>query len=439
MRQLLLAAVALCLGACAAIAPPASASAANAQQASEEASPLDSRVSGLVALLAGEAKPEDYFADSFLAAVPPAQFSQISDSLIAQYGKPVSAAITKRLSANSAEVAVTFEKAVANVKIVIEAAAPHKVSGLLITNVEVTGDNADKIDADFKALPGKAGYIVAKLGDGAATQIVAGANVGEQFAIGSTFKLYILAQLASEIDAGKRNWSDVAPLAHRSFSSSGTRRWPTDAPMTLQSLASMMISLSDNSATDTLLHLLGREQVEAKLAAIGHSAPDRTLPFLSTVEAFAIKSSDDLHTKFSGASEAQQRKILKNSADKLGFDNVDNSAFAAGPRFIDTIEWFASPADLVGLLNHLRNTRNGKMMEIMAINTGIGEADAKKWKYLGYKGGSEPGVISMSYLAQSKAGTWYAISASWNNPEKEVSTIKMVELMTRLLNSAADK
>ena len=50
-------------------------------------------------------------------------------------------------------------------------------------------------------------------------------------------------------------------------------------------------------------------------------------------------------------------------------------------------------------------------------------ADAGRWRYLGYKGGSEPGVIAMSFLAQRQDGDWYALSASWNNPAARVDEV----------------
>src|SRR3546814_1131698 len=54
--------------------------------------------------------------------------------------------------------------------------------------------------------------------------------------------------------------------------------WPKDTPVTVQSLANWMISVSDNSATDTLIHLLGRKNIEARMRAAGHSAVSRNVP-----------------------------------------------------------------------------------------------------------------------------------------------------------------
>ncbi|WP_312846668.1 hypothetical protein [Sphingopyxis sp. PET50] len=74
----------------------------------------------------------------------------------------------------------------------------------------------------------------------------------------------------------------------------------------------------------------------------------------------------------------------------------------------------------------------------MAINNGVGPAAAADWSYLGYKGGSELGVLSMSLLGQRKSdGKWYVVTMGWNNPDAAVSTDTMVGLVTRLLSLAA--
>jgi len=436
MKRFLLIAVALSLSACSSITPPATASTAPAAE-EVSATPLDLRISQLVDVVKGNIKPEDYFDDSFLAAVPAAQFSAILKSMIARYGQPLAVIHVDKKKPEGAALKLEFEKAIATININVSGSALHKVNGLLATGFEAKNDSFDKIDAEFGALPGSAGYVVEKLNDGRPNELVAARDASKQYAIGSTFKLYILAELAAQIEAGERKWSDVVPLAHRSFSSSATSRWPENSPVTLQTLALQMISVSDNSATDTLLRAVGRSNVERKLAQIGHSDPDKMLPFLSTVEAFALKAPANaaLQQRYIKASEAQQRDIIAEEQGKLGFAQVDLKTFDNGPVLIDSIEWFASPYDLSNLLNHIRRSGNKRMLEVMAVNRGIGAEAAKKWNYLGYKGGSEPGVMSMSFLAQSKAGQWYAVSGSWNNPAKAVDDVAFVGLMTRLLQA----
>ena len=397
------------------------------------ASPLNLRVNQLVDVL-NEAMPvADYFTQSFLTAVPPTQLKAITASLHAQYGKALNVRSIKRKSPSSATVEVELERAIATIDITVESVAPHKVAGLLATGFVVKGDDITKIEADFKALPGRAGYLVQKLNGSEMSRL----NAEQQFATGSTFKLYILAELAKQIEAGRRKWSDVVPLDARAFSSSATQGWPRGTPVTLQTLATWMISVSDNAATDELIRVLGRDAVEQKLATIGHSAPDKALPLLTTVEVFALKSNPALRARFEKATEAQQRDILDKEAAALGYDRIDLSQLGSGPVAINSIEWFASPADIALLMNHLRRIDSKTALDILAVNKGIAPAAAAKWKYLGYKGGSEPGVISMSFLAQSKVGEWYAISGSWNNSAAEVNNDAFAALMGRLVDSVA--
>ena len=435
MRSLFLFCATACLSACSTLSPTAITNPAQAQPL--VAAPLDLRIGELVSVLKGNIAAADYFDTSFLAAVPADQLAAISNAIIAQYGQPIEVLTIDKKSTSAATITIAFEKAVGTFNINLADSAPNKVNGLLATNFAAKEDSLGKIAAEFAGLPGTAGFVITALNDSGPNTVVAQYNAATQFGIGSTFKLYILAELASQIEAKERAWSDVTPLAHRSFSSAATGKWPKDTPVTLATLALQMISVSDNSATDTLLHLLGRTAVERKLAQIGHSAPDKMLPFLSTVEAFAMKSpaNADLRNRYLTASEAQQRGIINTQQAKLGFDQVDSQTFAGGPAYIDTLEWFASPYDLAELLNHIRRTRNDKMLEIMAVNPGLSATAASKWGYSGYKGGSEPGVISMSYLLQTKSGQWFAVSGSWNDTAKAVDDGKFAALMARLVQA----
>jgi hypothetical protein len=438
MKIALLIALSIGLSACATVPAQKIATVPATSAPSSIAAPFDLRANQLLDLLRGTISAENYFDDTFLTAVPAEKFKAITKSIITEYGKPIKIVSVDRKSPESGIITVQFEKAVAAVKLNISNVGVQKVNGLLFAKFDVADDSFAKIDADFAALPGKSGYVVEKLNDNGRNQLVAARNAGEQFAIGSTFKLYILAELASQISAGERQWGDVIPLSNRSFSSTATSKWPKDSPATLQTLALQMISVSDNSASDTLLKALGRSSVERKLALIGHSAPDKTLPFLSTVEAFALKSpaNAELRKRYLNANEAQQRDLLEREQARLGFDQVDDRAFASGPAFIDSLEWFASPYNISELLDHIRKSRSDRMMQILSVNTGISQSVAEEWNYVGYKGGSEPGVISMSLLLQSKSGQWYAVSGSWNDPAKEVDETKFVSLMTRLVQAA---
>ena len=71
--------------------------------------------------------------------------------------------------------------------------------------------------------------------------------------------------LREEVEAGRRAWDEVVRLeeAWKSLPSGLLQGWPEGSPLTLHTLAALMISLSDNTATDALIALLGRERLEA--------------------------------------------------------------------------------------------------------------------------------------------------------------------------------
>lgn len=400
---------------------------------------FEQRAAQLVALLNGEIAFADYFDPTFQAALPEAQFKVMTASLIAQYGTPIAVENATSNDGRSGSLSLRFEKGVAAVLLDVGAGADARVIGLRLTGFEMANDSLDTVAAEIAALPGMAGFLVAEL-DGDSVRPLASANADRQFAVGSTFKLYILDELAAQVAAGKRKWSDVVPLSHPSFSSMGTANWPKDTPVTLQSLANWMISVSDNSATDTLIHLLGRDRIEARMRAAGHSAPSRNIPFLTTVEAFALKGNNFAAERdtFVAGDDAAQRHMLDANRDRLTLANVDGVSFAGGPRFIDSLEWFASPNDIARLMIDLRNRQSPTAMSVVAINPGVNLGAMEDWSWLGYKGGSELGVISMSLLGQRKSDDkWFVVTASWNNPEAAVSTETMVGLVTRLLALAA--
>jgi hypothetical protein len=110
------------------------------------------------------------------------------------------------------------------------------------------------------------------------------------------------------------------------------------------------------------------------------------------------------------------------------------------PVLIEQLEWFLSPADLVRVMDWLRrNTEGPKGADARAVlskNPGIGPV-AGKWQWVGYKGGSEPGVMNMTLLLKAKTGDWYVLTGSWNDPAQAVSEGRFAGLIGRAAELAA--
>ena len=383
----------------------------------------------VVALLRGQAEPALVFTPAFLAQVPEAQVGAISRQLVAQYGAVRALGRVTAQSPQAGTMDVEFERATVHMNLTVEPQAPHRVSGLLITGADVRGDSVEALIAELRALPGQTSVAVARLGDGAPA-LSASIEPDRPLAIGSAFKLWILAELSRQVAAGQRRWSDVVTLDRRSMPGGTVYGWPQGAPVTLHTLAALMISQSDNTATDILLHLAGRDNVERMTATIGVRPDPRNRPLLSTLEMAAIKTgSAAALNAWAQADEAGRRRML----DNVSAAQVDVSRFAGNPLAIDSVEWFASAADLVRTMDWLRSHGDETARGILAINPALAAQLRGELAYVGYKGGSEPGVLNLTWLVRNRAGQWHVVTGSWNNPAAPLDEQRFAGLMTRLV------
>lgn len=292
-------------------------------------------------------------------------------------------------------------------------------------------DPIGDVISELQSLPGSTSLRLERLEP--APAVLRELNGDRQMAIGSTFKLYILAALSED----RRPWEEVVRLKPElmSFPSGILHRGAPDSPMTVWGLAGLMVSLSDNTATDHLLHHAGRRRVEEVMALTGHSRPGRNRPMLSTLELFKLKADPAARTRFLAADEAGKRVLLETEVAALPRRVVeDNLADWTKPIAVDTAEWFASAGDLCRLLDHLRRRNDPAVLNIMSINPGL-RVDEARYSYAGYKGGSEPGVINMAFLLRSRSGESFALSAAWNDPSAEIDQSRFFGLLQRVLDS----
>ena len=401
------------------LAPFAPLAAQDEPQAEQPAvSPLDERAQDVLLVLRGEGQVETVFSPVFLAAVPPVQFKAIATDMRERYGLPLSVEHVAKLDEQRATVKIRYEHAILSIDLAISADAPNPIAGLLITDVEQINDSAEKLQTELETLPGSVSVILTPLDGG---EPLLSIEPQKQLAIGSAFKLYVLSTLARQISNGEHSWDEVVVLSTRSFPSGKMQDWPNDAPVTLHTLATMMISISDNTATDQLLQIVGRESVEAELRASGHASPESNIPFLSTLELFGLKGDLPRGLAYAAASEPEQRRIIAEFAEEIGGnpDNVVPPNFA-DPTEIDTLEWFASADDLRRILKRIEELDDPTARKIIAVNPVVRPTLERNLAYVGYKGGSEPGVINMTFLLQDSDLEWHVLSMGWNDPEKPV-------------------
>ncbi|URW76019.1 class A beta-lactamase-related serine hydrolase [Sphingomonas donggukensis] len=422
-----------------AVAAPATAQVAPA--APVVAAPqLTARIEEVLTILKGGGDYDATFAPPFRAQVPREKFAAVTKQLTQAAGAPQRIASVRAVSPYAAVVTIACERAVATLQIAIDATAPYQVSGLLLSGVSAAEASVGAVDAALAALPGTTGFLLARLDDGGPKSIVA-RNADRAFAIGSEFKLVILATLVRDVAAGKRRWEDRVTLDGSERPAGGWARAAKGTQVSLRDLAAKMISVSDNSATDILLETVGRSQVEAMMPVVGIAAPARSRPFLTTAEVFKLKAVSALADRYLAQTEAGRRAMLAGEIARMPLSAVPSTLFADGkPVRIGELEWFFSPSDVARTLDWIRRaSASGPAADvraILAINPALPPATASRWTYAGYKGGSEPGVMAMSWLLQAKDGRWYAVSGSWNDSAKGVDEMRFASLMQRAVELA---
>ena len=284
------------------------------------------------------------------------------------------------------------------------------------------------IDAALAAMASQSNLLVAEF-RGNACQTIHGRNEDARLAIASTFKLYVLGELARQVQLGQASWDEQITLRDdlRSMPS-GDYAWVrSGTPVSLRDLASAMIRNSDNTATDHLIDRLGRDNVQRAFAAYGHGDPSLNQPLLLTREMFAIKMSQSRSwmDAYKAASDEEQLAMLAETIDPVRINPSGGWGNWNGPTAIDGIEWFASAADLCRATAALWSLGAQPGLEpVREILTGnrYGITDSRTWPRAGYKGGYEAGVVNMTFVLERNDGRVFFVSAGYNDPSRIVDT-----------------
>lgn len=284
------------------------------------------------------------------------------------------------------------------------------------------------LDANLQSLSASSNLLVAEF-RGNSCQTIHGRDQDQTLAIASTFKLYVLGELARQVQIGTVSWDEQITLTDELRSMpSGDYAWaPAGTRVTARDLAAAMIWQSDNTATDHLIARLGRDNVQKAFAAYGHADPSLNSPLLLTRELFGIKMSQspEWMATFSSASDEVRRQMLVQTIDPMRINPAAGWGHWNGPTAIEGIEWFASADDLCRATAALWSMGAQPGLEpVRDILTGnrYGITDKTTWPRAGYKGGYEAGVVNMTFVLEREDGRVFFVSAGYNDPVIVVDT-----------------
>lgn len=328
----------------------------------------------------------EWFGPAFLAQVPIERVVQIVAELDRRYG-PFHDAI-------EADEGFTLRLAQADVPARLALDAEGRIAGLRFQPAVPTVGGIDDHIHSVAALPGKTVALVVTDG-----RVRAEHAADLPLAVGSAFKLVVLRAVAAACEARRLAWDQVVGLdpAWRSSGSGMLQAWPDESPLTIATLANLMISVSDNTATDALIHLAGREAVEA--------LSPRNTPFLTTREAFVLKRDADgaLRRDWLAANAGARRALLTSLAE-LPLPPPSGLALVTSE-----VEWFLTAQELRAELEATHH------LPPFAIEPG--PAGEGRWRSVAFKSGTEPGVHTLAALAVSESRRRHCVVMAWNDAE----------------------
>lgn len=380
-----------------------------------------------------EATYELVFDDAFRAAVSFDQMPQLFDQL--RLAGPFEVGQIQRSTSIGAELIVlgaSGERAVLTVA--VASADDSTMTGLFIAPAtQPSFDAPASIDEAVARLEALGTTRIGAL-DSSCASIDDGPNLGarEQAPIGSGFKLWVLAAVVATVESGNISWDGQIEVRDEldSIPSGVTQNDPDGTLLTVRQLAERMIEISDNTATDHLMDLVGREAVESAMINSGHSAPERNLPLMNTREFTILKFSDpDLLSRYLAADVDERRRILDDQVGALPLPPLSNITSVTDPVEVETVEWFASPVDLCRTLTSLADV--DEAAAILARNAGIPD-EAGRWSTILYKGGSEPGVLAMAWLVEADDGTRQVVAGSVFNEDRLIDEFEATNLLAYL-------
>ena len=175
-----------------------------------------------------------------------------------------------------------------------------------------------------------------------------------------------------------------------------------------------MISISDNTAADALLHIVGREAVEA--------ISPNSIPVLTTQELFKLKAdgNEDLLAAYRAGDVTEKRAILETLATQPPPQVVQNTP-------ILDVEWFYTSHELCDLMAQVQD------LPLMSVQPGPASTQPERWSHIAFKGGSELGVLNLTTWLENAAGDTYCVVMTQNNPDGPVDEAQFVSLYRSLV------
>lgn len=298
----------------------------------------------------------------------------------------------------------------------------------------------------FVTLSDTPALLVGRIGSSGQCTAVVDRNANALRATGSIFKTWVLGALGRAVAEGALDPETTIPLVASRLALGGTiNPEPLGTLFPLKDMAELMMGISDNTATDHLHALVGRDTIEQTVDAFAFSQPNVLKPFLNISEQFSLYFSFPLATamNYVNGTEAYQRQFLQNQIAPI--TPVMGGSYANYQIFLSGT-WRATPMDICRAFAHLRELPQGSdAIDLVDHALGAGAAQPEvrnKWDRVWYKGGSLDGsaghyVLTHAWMLENAGAEPWVVIAMSNNSTGGIDEYKVQSVTGRILELVA--
>ncbi|MCK0110891.1 serine hydrolase [Ornithinimicrobium sp. F0845] len=269
----------------------------------------------------------------------------------------------------------------------------------------------EELDEEFAALGGTTSLYVGEVADGSCTTTYGAGN--EPAPSGSVFKLIVLSAVVDAVAAGDLAWDDELTITpeRKSLPSGELQDRPDGDRVPVEEAAGLMISISDNTATDLLMDAVGPDRLRDAVERVT-TDPDRLMPLLTTRQFFVLGwDAPELREQWAGSDTAERTAIVADLPDDLSA--LRGNPFAVtDPAWPDGVGWFLTGEEICAahaVLQEQAQTEAGDPVRgILSANPGLAVPDGAT--YQGFKGGSAPGVLAYTFYVEAGDGPGRVLS-----------------------------
>jgi len=361
---------------------------------------------------------EHLFAPAFLGRLPHGGLGEVLSGLRSQLGRCAGIKRIESIGRSVVRYRMQCERGGSvDFDLVIEPSPPHRIETWLIrqvTPVEPSlkrGARAlESVEKALSLLGAEAGMLLVELRGG---DVVSHLHhqLDRPFLIGSLAKLCTFSMLLDVLDRRQLQWHDVAYIEEtdRSLPTGSLAYWPKAAPLTVHTLATLLILDSDNTANDMLLRVLRDMPSSRQPDGICQAA-------MSTRQYFGLRAAPELSAQYAAAtSPSEQRQILQ----RLPPIELEELAarFAASANRAPVTGWVATPGQMVVVLKRLHaQLREASAAPAREIFNASRKNDPllASFPFVAAKGGTDRGLMSHGLIVETGPdATWLCVLV-WN-------------------------